>query len=408
MKMLIRVFAFTLLAGFSFTIHAGEPSKKSTKRELDTDLEARLYAGDYMNYRNYQFNMPILAAELDAKLRWRFARNLDFKANYKADILKALTSYSTSALFMDTYKQQLDLDLIYRKKGMRLDFFLDYTWMLRPEWPDYYQTQVAAGVLEFTPTDRYSYHKVKPGVKGKFKLNKEWDLLGKLYYAGKFPTIDPNWTVTHVTPRGYNGYGAEVGVEYSPKGEAYSVELSNLFERKHYSHLPARTAVAGSTNGGTNPLFVAFSNKTEIKAVFDILPQNMSIAPSYAIEFYVDEFEGYYSYVGHDFGVDFEHSLMNGKLEYEIGVGFKTLGYGPSSKDPAVLADGSPLYKNYITADAEVFYHFNKNLSMFIGADLYMKQSNFPVSLQSGTTPDDDILFSYDNFYIASGVEYRL
>ena len=408
MNILSRILTVTILAGFTIGTYAAPPSTKTAKLPFEFDLEARALVGDYINYGNFNFNMPMASLDLDAQIRWRIDRENDFKAKYKAEIIKAFTSYSTSGLFMDTYEQQLDLDLFYRKKGLRIDTFFDYTWKLRPQWPDFYQTNVVGTTLVFTPTDRFTYHKLNPGVKGKFALDKEWDLLAKAEYEAKISTIDPNWTPTHVTPRGYNAYGAEVGVDYSPEGESYSIELSNHFERKHFTHLPSRNAISGGTSGGTNPLYVAWSNTTELKADFEINSINMTITPRYAIEFYTDEFEGYYSYIGHKFGLDVKQSLFNGAFEYEIGGKFKTLGYGPNSKDPANLTDGKPLYKNYILADVELLYHFNQNFSIFIEGDLFIKQSNYPDSLQSGVTPEDDILFNYDNFYIGSGVEYRL
>ncbi len=401
----------------------GKKKKKAPSR-LKFDLSASLFGGGRFNHLSYKVKTPAAGASVKTKLSYKLTDVLTSIFRYNFFIEKQFIGVDRSSSTLDKMTNYLSAKLNYKaSKKLTLGFNVNYKWVLKPDWPDNYQTNPAVFTtgnnITLLPTDRYSYHRIRFAILGDYKIRNYLPVFGQLGYTRKIATVDSNFNLNnpnHLTPSDYHVLLLTLGIKYKKK-TLLNGELSNTLKKTWDTVQLSRDATTGITHFTTtpNPLYEEINNNTTFKVIFNFRKQKLKITPSYNLEINVDQFQGYYSFLGHTFGLEVAQKLSK-KFKYKFNASGEIQNFGSNSYGTSAshipLSSGSRLFRHYIRLKLKTIYAMSKHVDLFFRSSLVIKNTNFPnyvpgVNPTSGTK-NYDIDFSYTNFSFDFGVTYKL
>ncbi len=414
------------------TVLAKKVKKKRKKKKAPSrakfDLSVSLFGGGRVNYLSYKVKTPALGASVNTKLSYKLTDVLTSIFRYNFFIEKQFNDVDQSSSTLDKMTNYLSARLNYKaSKKLTWGFNVNYKWVLKPDWPDHYQTNPAVfsaafnrGDIQLLPTDRYSYHRIRFSVSENYKIRDYLPLFGLLGYTRKIAIVDSNFSANnpnHLTPSDYHVLLLTVGIKYKKKRKLLNGELSNTLKKTWDTVQLSRDATTGITHFSTtpNPLYEEINNNTTLKVIFNFRKQKLKITPSYNLEINIDEFQGYYSFIGNTFGLEIAQKLSK-SFKYKFKASGEIQSFGSNSYGTSAshipLTSGSRYFKHYIKLKLKTIYSVSRHLDLFFRSFLVIKNTNFPnyvpgVNPTSGTR-NYDIDFSYTNFSFDLGVTYKL
>ncbi len=402
--------------------------KKKAPSRLKFDLSASVFSGGRFNYLSYKVKTPALGASVKTKLSYKLTDVLTSIFRYNLFIEKQFIDVDRSSSTLDKITNYLSARLNYKaSRKLTWGFNINYKWVLKPDWPDQYQTNPAVfsaafnrSDIQLLPTDRYSYHRIRFAISGDYKIRSYLPVFSQLGYTRKIATVDSNFSTAnpnHLTPSDYHVLLLTVGIKYKKKKRLLNGELSNTLKKTWDTVQLSRDAATGVTHFTTtpNPLYEEINNNTTLKAIFNFRKQKLKVTPSYNLEINIDEFQGYYSFIGNTFGIEVAQKLSR-KLKYKFKASGEIQNFGSNSYGTSAshipLTSGSRLYKHYIRLKLKAIYTMSKHFDLFFRSSLVIKNTNFPNYIPGSNptsgTRNYDIDFSYTNFSFDFGVTYKL
>lgn len=414
----------------------GKKIKKKLKLKKDSpayDFKFTLQGGQVINYMNYSITSPLIGAGFDFSGDFGRFGYFEPSVGYSIHAEKFFLNAEKSENTLDTVEQKLDLKIDYKNRPVKISVDLNYDWVLRPGWPDLYQpdpltynSSYNLDNINYPATDRYSYHKINPELGFQYRIRPRYPIDVKAGYIKMIGYADPNYDSakpTHLAPDLYSKIYGEVGIRRHSRKYLINFSIKNRYSMLTHEEELARDRVSGLTHYSTtpNPLYEETHNETDVSVTFNIAAVKLKITPLYAYHINTDEFQGYYSYTEHEFGIKLRQSLLGGNLRYRIKAVRKLRTYTSDGYGVATghfpLTDGDTLYKNYWVINSKIDFKIDENISVFAGFNMKIKETNYP-SYVPGVNPTGDtanpgtknydIDFSFINYRFDIGVSYTI
>jgi hypothetical protein len=405
---------------------------KNASNLFDFSLNASVYGGGMFGYQSLDVDSPVTGLNLKALFNINLPKTWYLTVIDKVEAEKAFEGAQNTAYTLDSLKNNAKIKFGFDNDKVDISANMNWAWQYRPQWPDLYQPNPLRYVDtldpafdDYMPTDRNSYNKFEPELSFDFSGVKNLGIRFNTSFVRYIEEEDPNFdpaVPTHLTPSTYSGYSGDLKLSYK-FSKVFSLELANKAEFREYDNELARDSTTGKTHYSTqpNPNYTEFNNKITLAPEIKISSISLTIKPFFALDINEDLFEGYYSYTGYEPGIEIEQKI--GKFKYIIGFSYDMQEFGPDSFDPVTVydqntgaisdygtTDGETLYKHYTKANLELEYRINNSFEIFIEGKMVLKTTNYPDYIP-GANPSSknySIDFNYENYYIRSGVTYKL
>lgn len=394
------------------------PHKKHHKKH-DLEIALQAFGGGEFNHLNIGSQSPFAGVGLLLDYKKKFTNAFFLAIKDKTKYHKNFTGALNTKYTLDELYEYAKLELGVEKNNYSFGARVSYYWVYRPSWPDLYQPNPLGPGLPtdpnfgaYLPTDRNSFHKLIAALEFEYSGISKFTLKGDGGYKRNIQYIDPNFNANipfHLTPTTYGGivFDLEGIYEASPTTD---LQLSNDFEWRSYDIALARDAVTGLTHATTTPnqLYSQINNETKLAATFKSKKSHIEFTPFFGFIVNVDPFQGYYSYLGIEPGLQLEGKIH--RFSYALKVSFEMQNYGANGFDPAKTQDKKALYKYYLKGGLELKYKIHKHVELFLDGEVYNKWTNYP-SYTPGQPPvagkNYSINFSFANYLISSGVTFK-
>lgn len=284
----------------------------------------------------------------------------------------------------------------------------------RPSWPDLYQPLPAGGLRS---TDRFSYlqrtgqlgaqgllgHATRARIAYSYSL---WD-----YRTD--PAFRPVDAPNHLPPSDHDEHALKLGAS-SSFGPFRARLTLDLFQRDYF-FVFARDRRTGKTHAGpgglpANPLYVTRGAEPELAISARL--SSLSLRGSFGVQLIDDVFQGYYSSVAHHPALGVRWSVSK-KWSLELAGELWLRRYGPDSyaQGPGhpALTFGDRRAERTTGLLLESRWKLSNELTLLSSANATLRRSNFP-NYEPGIFPRSarySIAWSYDNWQLLTGVEYR-
>lgn len=308
------------------------------------------------------------------------------------------------------------VDATYRRSPrLRLGAGAELRGVWKPDWPDQYQP-VAAGMLG--TTDRYSHVDLSVGASVSAIPLRHWHArvawaVDVVDYAD-----DPSFNMidepTHLVPGDHTANALKGDWKYFGDGWKAGVGLD--FAYASYTKQYARDAGTGLTHAGAggpppNPFYKEATFEPRLGADLDLAGGAGELDVSYGYEIVNDTYQGYYSYRGHHPEAALRWRL--GALETALKADLKWRTYGPDSYAAGgshpPLEYGDRRVDRRFGGGLDVRYAVTGHWTVLGEADAIIRRTNFPNYVPNvfPASRQYDIEWSYENYVVQAGLEYR-